>query len=116
MKPSKEYLQIKRVGNLIRLSLLMIIAPVLYIGLWIFILGDESLTYFEQVQRLMSFFPESFRNPFGITLIFFGMSFISAASGFYAYLNSNSKTQRRFSLALTVATGLITLWFGFTLL
>lgn len=116
MIQSEEYRQLKRVRNLIRISLLMIIAPVLYFGLWISISGNESLTYFEQVQQLMSYFPESLRDPFGITLTFLGMSFISTAFGFYAYLKSDSKNQQFFSLILTVIAGIVTMWFGFTLI
>lgn len=116
MKQSEEYRRLKKVRNLIRISLLMIITPALYFGLWISISGNESLTYFEQVQQLMSYFPKSLRDPFGITLTFFGMSFISTVFGFYAYLRSDSKKQRSFSLALSVIAGIITMWFGFTLM
>lgn len=95
---------------------MLIIAPVLYLGLWINISMDDSLTYFEQVQQLMSYFPELIRDPFGITLTFLGMSFISSAFAFYAYLKSDSKKQQSFSLALSTIAAILTMWFGFTLL
>ncbi|HBQ60528.1 MAG TPA: hypothetical protein DD671_13120 [Balneolaceae bacterium] len=116
MNPSREFQRKRKVRNLVRISLLLIIAPVLYLGLWISISMDDSLTYFEQVQQLMSYFPESIRNPFGTTITFLGMSFISAVFAFYAFLKSDSKKQQSFSLALSAIAAILTLWFGFTLL
>lgn len=116
MIPSKEFQQKKKVRNLLRISLLLLIVPVIYIGLWISISVDESLTYFEQVQQLMSYFPQTIRNPFGITLTFFGMTLLSAVFGFYAYLKSDSKKQQFFILAISAIASILTLWFGFTLL
>lgn len=50
---------IRTVRNYIRISLILLILPLLYLILWMTIQGNESLTYFEQVQQLMSYFPES---------------------------------------------------------
>ncbi|WP_020404552.1 hypothetical protein [Gracilimonas tropica] len=116
MISSKEYKANKRTRNLIRLSLLLIIMPVLYLGLWISILQNEALTYAGQVQLLMSYFPEFLRNPFGITLTFFGMSFSSAIFGFYGYLKADSNKAQLLSLFLSGIATLITIWYGFTLM
>ena len=102
--------------NNIRISLLLLILPVLYLGVWVSISADESLTYFEQVQLLMSYFPESIRNPFGITLTFFGMSFSAASFCFYGYLKSEQKTAQISQVVLCCIATLLTVWFGMTLL
>ena len=104
------------VRNLIRASLLLIVLPVLYLVLWISISGNESLSYAEQVQLLMSYIPEPFRDPFGITFLFFGMSFLSAVFGFYAFLKSGSGKVQLFSIFIAGFAGLLALWYGFTLL
>lgn len=106
----------KKVRNLIRGSLLLLVLPILYVGLWISISGNEALTYFDKVQLLMSYFPASLRDPFGISLTFMGMSLVSAVFGFYGYLRAKSSTQSYFCLILSGVALLFTLWFGFTLL
>ncbi|MEX0723926.1 MAG: hypothetical protein WD357_09150 [Gracilimonas sp.] len=105
----------RSIRNYIRISLLLLIFPILYLGLWISISGSESMTYFEQVQYLMSYFPESVRNPFGITLTFFGMSVSSAAFGFYGYLKSEDGYSGVMSLVIFTAATLLAFWFAITL-
>jgi hypothetical protein len=114
--PSKSFQRKKKVRNLLRISLLLLIVPILYLGLWISISGEESLSYFQQVQQLMSYFPEFIRNPYGITLSLFGMSLLSSVFGFYSYLKSSSRGQQYFGLALSIFAMVITFWFGFTLM
>lgn len=94
---------------------MLLILPVLYLGIWLSISAEDSLTYFEQVQLLMSYFPQSIRNPFGITLTFFGMSFVSAVLSFYGYLKSNTGYGRVISIVIFTVAGLLTFWFGVSL-
>ncbi|MEX0609752.1 MAG: hypothetical protein WD158_09990, partial [Balneolaceae bacterium] len=72
--------------NFLRASIISIILPVLYIGLWIKISGDDFLTYNEQVMTLMGYFPEFARDPFWLTVVFLGMSVLSATLSFRAWL------------------------------
>lgn len=116
MNSSNDYQSSKKIRNLIRISLLLIILPVIYLGLWISISGNDDLTYAGQVQKLMSYFPEALRNPYGITLTFFGLSFLSAVFGIYAYLKSSSKKGKALTLVISAAAALVTMWFGITLL
>lgn len=106
----------KKSRNLIRVSSLLLILPILYLGIWFSISGDESLTYFEQVRLLMSYFPESIRDPYGITLTFFGMSLSSAILSFYGYLKSGSKRAQTTSVVISCVAALLSAWFGMTLL
>lgn len=101
----------RTVRNYIRISLLLLILPLLYLLLWVSIQGNEAMTYFEQVQQLMSYFPESIRNPFGITLTFFGLSSISAVFGFYGYLKSDSGYSGVMSLVIFTVAALLAFWF-----
>lgn len=100
----------------LRISLLLLILPVLYLGLWVSISGNEGLTYFEKVQMLMNYFPESLRNPYGISLFFFGLSLGSAIFGFLGYLKSSSSNSGKISLGVSIFSGFIALWFGMSLL
>ncbi len=102
---------LRSIRNYIRISLLLLILPLLYLILWMFIQGNESLTYFEQVQQLMSYFPESMRDPFGITLVFFGMSSVSAVFGFYGYLKSEGGYSGIISLVIFTVAALLAFWF-----
>jgi len=106
----------RSIRNYIRISLLLLIFPMLYLGLWLSISGSESMTYFEQVQYFMSYFPEAIRNPFGITLTFFGMCMSSAVFGFYGYLKSDGGYPGIMSLVIFAAAILLAFWFGVTLL
>lgn len=106
----------KSVRNYIRVSLLLLILPVLYTTLWIFISTNENLTYFEQVQLLMSYFPEGLRNPYSITLAFFGMSLGSAILSFYGYLKSSGRKGQFANVGICCIATLLTVWLGFTLL
>lgn len=106
----------RSVRNYIRISLLLLILPVLYITLWISIATDDSLTFFEQVQLLMSYFPEGMRDPYYITMIFFGMSLGSAIFSFYGYLKSSGRSAQITNVAICCIATLLTLWLGFTLL
>ncbi len=106
---------IRSVRNYIRISLLLLILPLLYLLLWLSIQGNEGLTYFEQVQQLMSYFPESMRNPFGITLAFFGMSTISAVFGIYGYLKSEGGYSGVMSLVIFTVAALLAFWFMISL-
>lgn len=107
---------IRSVRNYIRISLLLLILPLLYLLLWVSIQGNEAMTYFEQVQQLMSYFPESIRNPFGITLAFFGLSSVSAVFGFYGYLKSDGGYSGVMSLVISTVAALLAFWFGITLI
>lgn len=107
---------IRSVRNYIRISLLLLILPLLYLFLWVSIQGNEALTYFEQVQQLMSYFPESVRDPFGITLTFFGLSAVSAVFGFYGYLKSEAGYSGVMSLVIFTVATLLAFWFGITLI
>src|SRR5690554_1428856 len=84
----------------LRLSLLLLVLPILYLGFWISISGYEGLTYFEKVQMLMDYFPKSFRDPFGIALTFFGLSVGSAIFGYLGFMKSNSENAGKFSLSI----------------
>ncbi|MEQ8524052.1 hypothetical protein [Gracilimonas sp.] len=106
----------KRSRSLIRLSLLLLIVPGLYLSLWFSISGDQSLTYFEQVRHLMSYFPEPIRNPYGITLTFFGMSLSAAILSFYGYLKSESKRAQMISVIISCVATLLSAWLGMTIL
>lgn len=106
---------IRVVRNYIRISLLLLILPILYLGVWFSISAEDSLTYFEQVQLLMSYFPQSIRNPFGITLTLFGMSMISAVISFYGYLKSITGYGRVISMVIFIVAGLLTFWLGVSL-
>ncbi|MEX0844404.1 MAG: hypothetical protein WD022_03950 [Balneolaceae bacterium] len=106
----------KKVRNYIRLSLLLLILPILYLGAWFSIFGDESLTYFEKVQLLMSYFPESMRNPFGIVLTFFGMSLTSAIFSFYGFLKGESKFSNIMTISIFTVAALLTFLLGISLL
>ena len=106
----------KKSRNLIRVSLLLLILPILYLSLWFSISGDDSLTYFEQVRLLMSYFPESIRNPYGITLTFFGMSVSATILSFYGYLKSETKRAQLVSVIISCVATLLSAWFGMTLL
>lgn len=99
------------IRNYIRVSLILLILPLLYLILWMTIQVNESLTYFEQVQQLMSYFPESMRNPFGITLVFFGMSTVSAVFGFYGYMKSEERYSGVMSLVIFTIAALLAFWF-----
>lgn len=99
------------VRNYVRISLLLLILPLLYLLLWLTIQGNESLIYFEQVQQLMSYFPESIRNPFGITLSFCGMSIVSAVFGFYGYLKSEDGYMAVMGLVTFTIATLLTFWY-----
>lgn len=104
------------VHNYIRVSLLLLILPVLYTTLWIFIATDESLTYFEQVKLLMSYFPEQTRDPYYITLVFFGMILGSALLSFYGYLKSPARKGQFTNVYICYLATHLTVWLGFTLL
>mgnify|MGYP000193769837 CR=1 FL=1 len=113
---SENFQSQKKIRNLIRGSLLLLVLPMLYVGLWISISGNEALTYFEKVQLLMSYFPASLRDPLGISLTFMGMSLVSAVFGFYGYVKAKSSKQGYFCLVLSGIAILFTMWFGFTML
>ncbi len=114
MEQSKHKARVVR--NRIRLGLLLLILPVVYLGLWISISGNDALTYFEKVQMYMGYFPESVRNPFGITLSFFGMSLGSAIFSFSGYLKSRETKTQIICLVISGIATLLTLLFGFQLL
>lgn len=100
----------------LRISLLLLILPVLYLGLWISISGNEGLTYFEKVQMLMDYFPEAVRNPYGISLTFFGLSIGSAIFGFLGYMKSSSGNSGYISMGISILAGFVAVWFGMSLL
>ena len=106
----------KRNRNHIRFSLLLLVLPILYLGLWFSISADNSLTYFEQVQILMSYFPESIRDPYKITLFFFVESLSSAILSFYGYLKATSKKAQITSITICCVAAFLSAWFGMTLL
>jgi len=101
-----------RVKNLIRISLLLMILPALYLGLWIWISGSEGMTYSEQVQLLMSYIPESVRNPYLVTMSLFGMSITSAVFGLYGYIKSEADYPRKTSLFIMTLATIMSIWFG----
>lgn len=100
------------VKNLIRVSLILMILPALYLGLWIWISGSDDLTYFEQVQLLMSYIPETFRDPFLVTISLFGMSAVSAVFGLYGYIKSEADYPRKTSLFIMTLATIMCIWFG----
>lgn len=112
----KEPASPKTVRNYIRFSLILLAIPVLYLGLWFNISQNEELTYFEQVQLLMSYFPESLQEPRLLTMLFFGSSLSSAILSFYGYLKSPDIKSRRFTVIICCAATFITVWLGMTLL
>ncbi len=109
-KPSKA------VRNYIRFSLLLLVFPLIYQGIWFFITTKESLSYFEKVQLLMSYFPASMRDPYAITLIFFGMSLMAAFLSFSGYLKSSKSKARYVTIFICCLATLLSALFGFTLL
>jgi hypothetical protein len=100
------------VKNLIRISLLLMILPAMYLGLWIWISGSDELSYFEQVQLLMSYMPEFVRDPFMVTISLFGMSVISAVFGLYGYIKSEADYPRKTSLFILTLATIMSIWFG----
>ncbi|MFP8489628.1 hypothetical protein ACKGJO_11105 [Gracilimonas sp. Q87] len=100
------------IKNLIRISLLLMILPALYLGLWIWISGSEELSYFEQVQLLMSYIPEPVRDPFLVTISLFGMSLVSAVFGLYGYIKSEADYPRKTSLFIMTLATIMCIWFG----
>lgn len=100
------------VKNLIRFSLLLMILPALYLGLWIWISGSEGLTYSEQVQLLMSYIPDAVRNPYLVTISLFGMSITSAVFGLYGYIKSEADYPRKTSLFIMTLATIMSIWFG----
>lgn len=106
----------KRVRNYIRVSLILLAMPILYLGLWFSISQNESLTYFEQVQMLMSYFPDFLQDPRLLAMLFFGMGLTSAVLSFYGYLKSADIKSRRFTVLICCAATFITVWLGMSLL
>jgi|GEM_PF-2124299 len=106
----------KKSRNYIRFSLFLLVLPVLYMGLWFSISADESLTYFEQVQMLMSYFPEPIRDPYKTTLFFFTESILATILSFYGYLKAESKKAQITSIIICCISTLLSAWFGMTLL
>lgn len=106
----------KSVRNYIRLSLILLIIPVLYLGLWASISGNETLNHFEKVQLFMSYFPEAIRNSFKITFALFGMCLLSAVLGFTAYQKSETIFTQIIGVVLSLIATLLTVWFGMTLM
>lgn len=102
--------------NYIRISLLLLILPILYFALWIPISGDESLTYLEKVTKLMGYFPESLRNPFWISFTFFGLSLGSAIFSFYAYMKSTTRQSQIISFIICGAATFLAAIFGMILI
>jgi hypothetical protein len=99
----------------IRISLLLLILPILYLGFWISISGNEGLTYFEKVQMLMDYFPESLRDPFGIALTFFGLSMGSAIFSYLSYMKSTTEKAGKISLSVCLIAILTSIWVGMSL-
>jgi hypothetical protein len=106
----------KQSRNLVRFSLLLLVLPILYLGLWFSISADETLTYFEQVQMLMNYFPESIRDPYKITLFFFMESVSAAILSFYGYLKSTSKKAQAICVTICCVAVFLSAWFGMTLI
>lgn len=100
------------IKNLIRISLLLMILPALYLGLWIWISGSDELTYFEQVNLLMSYIPEAVREPFLVTISLFGMSLTSAVFGLYGYIKSEADFPRKTNLFILTLATIMSIWFG----
>jgi cytochrome bd-type quinol oxidase subunit 2 len=106
----------KAVRNSIRFSLLLLVFPLIYTGTWFFITTKESLSYFEKVQLLMSYFPPSMRHPQSITLAFFGMSLIAAILSFSAYLKTSKSKARYVAIFTCCLATLLCALYGFTML
>ena len=106
----------KQSRNHIRFSLLLLVLPVLYLGLWFSISTDNTLTYFEQVQLLMSYFPESIRDPYKITLFFFVESLSAAILSFFGYLKAGSRKAQITCITICCVATFLSVWFGMTLL
>ncbi len=106
----------KTATNYIRLSLLLLILPILYFALWVPISSDETLTYLEKVNKLMSYFPELLRNPFWISFSFFGMCLVSAIFSFYAYMKSVTLQSQIVSVIICGAATFLTAIFGMIIL
>jgi hypothetical protein len=106
----------KSVRNYIRFSIFLLVLPVLYLGLWFSIASDDTLSYFEQVDLLMSYFPESLRDPYNVTLFFFGESLSAAVLSFFGYLKSDSKKAQITSITISCLAAFLSAWFGMTLL
>ena len=98
--------------NLIRISVLLLVLPVLYMALWIPISGDETLTYFEKVAKLMGYFPQQLRHPFGIALAFLGMSAGAGILSFYAYMKSETARTQWLSIIICLAAVFLAILFG----
>ena len=97
--------------NLLRASILLLILPVMYISLWISISAKEMLTYSEKVMLLMSYVPEFARNPYGLTIFFFGMSGLSAGLSFSAWMKSKVKRVQYISMVISAIGTILALWF-----
>lgn len=111
--------QVKASGSIrnhIRFSLLLLIFPVIYLGTWFSISSEHSLSYFGKVQLLMSYFPETMRDPYAISLIFFGMSLGAACLSFFGYLKSTSNNARYATVLICCVATLLSAWFGMALL
>ncbi|HBX66507.1 MAG: hypothetical protein CL670_02370 [Balneola sp.] len=106
----------KQSRNFIRFSIFLLVLPVLYLGLWFSISADDSLSYFEQVQMLMSYFPESVRDPYKITLFFFVESLSATILSFYGYLKAESKKAQLTTIIICCISTLLSAWFGMTLI
>lgn len=100
----------------LRVSIIILILPILYIGLWATISGDQSMTYNEQVMTLMGYFPEFARNPFWITVTFFLMSFASAVLSFRIWLKSIRKGLQITAMMVCALAKLLSIWFATVLL
>ncbi|MEX0720944.1 MAG: hypothetical protein WD059_09765 [Balneolaceae bacterium] len=105
----------KTITNFLRASILLLVLPLLYIALWINISGDETLTYHEQVLILMGYFPEFARDPFWVTIIFLGLSGLSAALSFTAWIKSHRVGIHIVGMMICAIGTLLTIWFASTL-
>lgn len=100
----------------LRVSVIILILPILYIGLWATISSDHSMNYNEQVITLMGYFPEFARNPFWITVTFFLMSFASAVLSFRAWFKSIGKGLQITAMMVCALATLLSIWFATVLL
>ncbi|SMO49949.1 hypothetical protein [Gracilimonas mengyeensis] len=101
-----------RATNLIRISVLLLILPVLYLALWYPISTDETLTYFEKVTKLMGYFPEKLRHPYWITVTFCGLSLSSAIFGFNSYLKFETRQGQIIAIIISAVAVFLTAIFG----
>lgn len=104
------------VRNYMRFSLIFLAMPILYIGLWFTIRQNETLTYFEQVQLLMSYFPDFIQEPRMLALFFFSLSICSMGLSFMGYLKSQETRSRWLTIIICCTATFVTMWLGMSLL